>query len=450
MEGNLVIISGGTATNDLVPCFQELACKIQYVLPILDNGGSTSEIIRVIGGPAIGDIRSRLNRLIPDHNQPLRCLFSHRLSSNATEAQTEWNDLVDGTHELWNDVSSSTKEIIRSFLIQIHTELLRRTKFVAGSTYNYQFKFEKASVGNLFLTGIRLFTGSLDSAIELFMKLTDIDKNAEVLACINTNFSYHIGAILKNGSIVRGQSQISHPTSLLKSEGYTINKSIRENNITDAETGISVNEFESDLSSEEDSGHSPQYLHPELRKSQLHFDKNSDQYLAAPIKRVFYISPYGEEIHPAAQSKVVKAITSARGVIFSIGSLMTSIIPVLVLRGVGKALSSSRAPKILLLNGCEDRETIGLEAIDYVRKIVELAHYSISASERQMNTPWNDIVTHLLYMKDPRIGVDVEALVAKGIQTFIVKRSGRNGDRFDSKDLENQIQKIINLFSPSN
>lgn len=450
MEGNLVIISGGTATNDLVPCFQELACNIQYVLPILDNGGSTSEIIRVIGGPAIGDIRSRLNRLIPDHNQPLRCLLSHRLSSNATEAQIEWNELVDGTHELWTDVSSSTKEIVRSFLIQIHTELLRRTKYVAGSTNNYQFKFEKASVGNLFLTGIRLFTGSLDSAIELFMKLADINKNAEVLACINTNFSYHIGAILKNGSIVRGQSQISHPTSLLSNEGHSISKPIGHNDITDVETDVSTNEVDSELSSEEDSGHSPQYLHPELRKSQLHFDKNGEQYLAAPIERVFYISPYGEEIHPAAHSKVVKAITNARGIIFSIGSLMTSIIPVVVLRGVGKALSSARVPKILLLNGCEDRETIGLEALDYVRKIVELAQYSISVSEKHMGTPWNDIVTHLLYMEDPRIRVDVEALETKGIRTFIVKRGGRNGDRFDSKDLENQIHMIISLVDPPN
>lgn len=32
-------------------------------MPVSDNGGSTSEIMRVLGGPAIGDIRSRLLRV---------------------------------------------------------------------------------------------------------------------------------------------------------------------------------------------------------------------------------------------------------------------------------------------------------------------------------------------------------------------------------------------------
>ena len=34
-----------------------------YVLPVSDDGGSTAEIVRVVGGPAVGDIRSRCLRL---------------------------------------------------------------------------------------------------------------------------------------------------------------------------------------------------------------------------------------------------------------------------------------------------------------------------------------------------------------------------------------------------
>ncbi|KAH0445398.1 hypothetical protein IEQ34_025516 [Dendrobium chrysotoxum] len=34
-------------------------------MPISDDGGSSSEIIRVLGGPSIGDLRSRLVRMIP-------------------------------------------------------------------------------------------------------------------------------------------------------------------------------------------------------------------------------------------------------------------------------------------------------------------------------------------------------------------------------------------------
>ena len=59
----LVVFSGGTAANSLVDVFNEIKekqqCSLDYVIPISDNGGSSSELIRVFGGPGIGDIRSR-------------------------------------------------------------------------------------------------------------------------------------------------------------------------------------------------------------------------------------------------------------------------------------------------------------------------------------------------------------------------------------------------------
>ena len=58
----LVVFSGGSAANNLVDIFADMSqkrnCSLSYVIPISDNGGSTSEIIRVFGGPGIGDIRS--------------------------------------------------------------------------------------------------------------------------------------------------------------------------------------------------------------------------------------------------------------------------------------------------------------------------------------------------------------------------------------------------------
>ena len=67
-----------------------------------DNGGSTSEISRVIGGPGIGDIRSRLIRLMNDitpEQSAIKKLMSHRLSSDdGTFARTEWLEIVEGTH----------------------------------------------------------------------------------------------------------------------------------------------------------------------------------------------------------------------------------------------------------------------------------------------------------------------------------------------------------------
>ena len=60
----VVVFSGGSAANNLVDVFNEVIeknnCALTYVIPISDNGGSSSEIIRVFGGPGIGDVRSRL------------------------------------------------------------------------------------------------------------------------------------------------------------------------------------------------------------------------------------------------------------------------------------------------------------------------------------------------------------------------------------------------------
>lgn len=55
LRDNLVVFSGGSAANNLVDVFERVResskSTISYVIPISDNGGSTSEIIRVFGGP---------------------------------------------------------------------------------------------------------------------------------------------------------------------------------------------------------------------------------------------------------------------------------------------------------------------------------------------------------------------------------------------------------------
>lgn len=49
-DPSFVIVSGGTGCNAICSAFSN-AC---YVLPVSDDGGSSSEIIRVLGGPSIG------------------------------------------------------------------------------------------------------------------------------------------------------------------------------------------------------------------------------------------------------------------------------------------------------------------------------------------------------------------------------------------------------------
>lgn len=55
----VVVFSGGTAANFLVDLFREVtaprALHLTYIIPISDNGGSSSELIRVFGGPGTLD-----------------------------------------------------------------------------------------------------------------------------------------------------------------------------------------------------------------------------------------------------------------------------------------------------------------------------------------------------------------------------------------------------------
>jgi 2-phospho-L-lactate transferase/gluconeogenesis factor (CofD/UPF0052 family) len=153
----IVVFGGGTATNSLVDVFDDLresrACPLSYIIPVSDNGGSSSELIRVFGGPGIGDIRSRLVRLIPSSNNAngdlaaTKALFNHRLSSDPGAARVEWLDIVEGRHELWGGISSEKRELVRSFLSLVNLEIVKRAR--PSST----FSFGRAAVGNLFLTG---------------------------------------------------------------------------------------------------------------------------------------------------------------------------------------------------------------------------------------------------------------------------------------------------------
>ena len=55
-DTSYIVISGGTGGNAICPAFKNAS----YALPVSDDGGSSSEIIRVLGGPSIGTFRGDL------------------------------------------------------------------------------------------------------------------------------------------------------------------------------------------------------------------------------------------------------------------------------------------------------------------------------------------------------------------------------------------------------
>jgi 2-phospho-L-lactate transferase/gluconeogenesis factor (CofD/UPF0052 family) len=266
---SLVVFSGGTAFNSVAPALRHLTTSVAHVLPVSDDGGSTAEIVRVLGGPAVGDIRSRCLRLADDEDAEARAvkrLLAHRLpggggggaaggsasggggvvsaaeaanngssSSNAADrARLEWYDVVEGRHPLWQGVSEPYKHVIRAFLLHFHTQIMAQAAVLAssdgpamgggaaaggapgaGARPPPTFNFANGSVGNFFFAGARTFFRSLESAVFLFSRVARIPEGSLVLPAICTEERITLGAELEDGSVIRGQNAISHPPPLL-------------------------------------------------------------------------------------------------------------------------------------------------------------------------------------------------------------------------------------------
>ncbi|TGO57075.1 hypothetical protein BOTNAR_0209g00040 [Botryotinia narcissicola] len=430
MNRRIVVFSGGSAANSLVDVFgkvaEEKACSLSYVIPISDNGGSSSELIREFGGPGIGDVRSRLVRLIPEDStgtnperSALSTFFNHRLDPSPQEAKHEWIAIVEGHSPLWSDITSAKRELIRSFLNTINLEIVKRARPTSV------FNFQSASVGNLFLTGARIFTGSFEAAIYLLSSITGVRDNVEVIPAINSNFSYHISAGLRDGTIIVGQNNISHPiaptfvpTQPVSPATFHKRQSIDllyHDRIEDANLPGSL---------------------PTLRKQNILFQKSHTKELSSAIERIWYINPYGQEIRPTPNTKVLSALQDASCVIYSIGSLYTSILPCLILRDVGPAIADPKIKfKVLILNGCLDRETPGYTAKDFIQAIVhgctgngkEEHDHEQEYPEKVKEQEWKKYITHVVYLEGPGTPmVDKVELRRLGIEA--VRVYGRRSD----------------------
>ena len=129
LKPSLVLFSGGTAMNSLAAPLSTLTPRVAHVLPVSDDGGSTAEIVRVLGGPAVGDIRSRCLRL-SDESTPetaaVKRLLQHRLPPGRDAARAAWLPIVEGTDALWGEIEAPYKHTIRAFLVHFHTQVRRR------------------------------------------------------------------------------------------------------------------------------------------------------------------------------------------------------------------------------------------------------------------------------------------------------------------------------------
>lgn len=358
------VFSGGSACNHIVGAFQRTTPDTVYILGIGDNGGSTSELLRVIGGPSIGDLRSRLTRLINllpskaesdpgwDERAAIKTIMSYRLPAEGNEhdVKDEWSEIVEGRHRLWEPIPVEKKETIRGFLAMFDYEILKRS--------HKRFNFRNGSIGNFFLTGARLFFGSLEAAIFLFSAITGISEPTSVIPVINTNHTASIAALLENGETLKGQCEISHPSPSSQKEQKPLNPIDAFSRLAFPGSPVAEN--------------APQ------ANENLVFSKTLEEKLDARIARIYYMNEFGQEIYPIPSPKVLRHLNTKNVLVYSIGSLYTSIIPCLILRGVGNAISQSATlqHKILILNGHNDRETTGYTALDFIYAITSALNES--------------------------------------------------------------------------
>jgi hypothetical protein len=94
----LVVFSGGTAFNSLAGQLRQLTTRVAHVLPVSDDGGSTAEIVRVLGGPAVGDIRSRCLRLADDHGGEVGHMLRPRAARAITRSRAQQLEGSGGGH----------------------------------------------------------------------------------------------------------------------------------------------------------------------------------------------------------------------------------------------------------------------------------------------------------------------------------------------------------------
>lgn len=226
-----------------------------------------------------------------------------------------------------------------------------------------------------------------------------------------------------DGSVLAGQVAISHPSGPTAVPDDTFkptgNKHFDLDRIEDANLPGSL---------------------PVLRGHHA-FSKEDEEDLPCRVDRVWYINPYGHEIWPVANPKVLAALEDSDTVVYSIGSLYTSIIPSLILRGVGAAIryktSGRIRNKVLILNSRIDRETgpaaKPMTAVDFAKAIAKAAKESQTDFGIVGDTEVGRYVSHLVYLKGAELEagtrsmgvlmprVDMEELGSLGIQCVQVE-----------------------------
>eukprot|EP00960_Hanusia_phi_P038269 753370-Hanusia_phi.AAC.2 len=327
-----MMIEGGSAFGELSGELAIASKAMDYVVPVTDNGGSSGELRRVFGGSAVGDIRSRLIHVAPAEQScyHLRNIFQTRLDPyDESKAQNQMQKFCTPHADEWISMSDNEKLVL--VLLAIFNRMAKVYRSTGLSDVGFQYR--NSNFGNLILHCLKIVLKSVEEAIRwfcfallipetirIFPCTLDLEQNSDeeckFLTALSDGICYEprtagieIGAELENGQIILGQDEISHPP--VQEDG------------------------------------SPPPLRARRMRRVLSVDKN--------------LFGGADRAPPAKISS--RTYTPCQLILYGPGSLFTSVMPSLILPGIGEAIAASkicettdiRADQIVLPEGCNIR-----------------------------------------------------------------------------------------------
>ncbi|PKI84247.1 hypothetical protein MVES_001839 [Malassezia vespertilionis] len=195
--------------------------------------------------------------------------------------------------------------------------------------------------------------------------------------------------------------------------------------------------------------------HGEPTLGKIAFSKfDSTVGLPSPIQRIFYVNAFRNEVCPVANPAYILGLNRSKMLVYSCGSLWTSIIPCLALRGIATAIAKSPTleHKVLLLNASHDRETQGMDALDFVHAICNsLNNVDTEQKATDGYYPIHSLLTHIVYLRQGTIPIPKDKLEQVGIRCIAVDTESQEDPKLGERigyDLaeENECAQQIPLY----
>jgi len=325
----IAFITGGTGSRELALHIKEFTHNTSYIIGTADSGGSTRQLRLLFDMPAIGDFRSRLVDLA-DTKAP-----GHRETTELLRYRLPKEATPGELEGELHSIIIGDHQLARA--IQSNREAAWFSTVIRKSLE----EFQNARTSSESELGQR-FDLAGASIGNLFLSGYYLYYYRDLTAAINT---YKLLAGVK-GDIIPATLEAVHIAALM-ADG----KKVFGQHLMTA-------------------------------------------YKNGPVEDMWYVESEEEgsrKTDPQLNPLVNDALLNANLIVFSMGSFWSSILSVLRIAGLAKAVRKSKAEKVLIINSAQDEETVGMTAGDMAGKVISTMTQSDTNA-----VPDSSYVSHVL------------------------------------------------------